>query len=104
MTLFLINFPRIQGDLDYIDLIRNLKKLKCIILGSKVNKNLKIKVRKPGMSLINPMVKRRKAPKGVKFDDDENVDVDVENSSESNDSSTKFVRTLSNVSSQSQND
>lgn len=27
--------------------------------------------RKPGMSIINPLSKRRKAPKGVKFDDDD---------------------------------
>lgn len=72
-------------------------------------------IRKHGMSLINPMSKRKKTPKGVKFDEDEDnnedeyVNVD-ECSSESNDSTStaankKFVRNISNVSSQStQND
>jgi hypothetical protein len=41
--------------------------------------------RKPGMSIINPLSKRRKAPMGVKFDDeDEEEDEDNATGSDSN--------------------
>lgn len=54
--------------------------------------------RKPGMSLINPMSKRKKTPKGVKFDDDEEHDQKSDDATNSDDSSVKFKRTLSSQS------
>ena len=42
--------------------------------GLKTQNNSGNVTRKPGMSIINPMSKRRKAPKGgVKFDEEEEI-------------------------------
>ena len=45
--------------------------------------------RKPGMSIINPLSKRRKTPKGgVQFDDDDNDDGENQDQDDESDNSS----------------